>query len=148
MNLGELDKDKGITRGKKRRGRGIGSGKGGHTTGTGHKGQKSRKGRKPALGFEGGQVPLFKRLPQIKGFSKPIVSKAIAVGINKLNVFNDGTEVTPTKLREKGIITKLSNAGVKLLGNGALTKKLKLKGFTFSKGAEEGVAKSGSEIIG
>ena len=148
MNLSNIEKQSNLIKPSKRRGRGIGSGKGGHATGTGNKGQKARKGRKPWLGFEGGQVPLFKRLPQIRGFIRPNTTKPLAVGLNRLNIFEEGTEVSPVVLYQSGVITKISDGGVKLLADGKLTRKLKLKGFTFSKGAQEIVEKSGSEIIG
>ncbi|RJR26399.1 50S ribosomal protein L15 [candidate division WWE3 bacterium] len=148
MDLSNLTKPKGIYKKSKRVGRGIGSGKGGHTTGRGTKGQKARKGRKPSLGFEGGQVPLYKRLPQLRGFKRPFDAKPFGIGMYKLNVFEDGTEVTPESLFKKRIITRLPKGGVKLLATGKLTKKLKLHGFIFSKSAQVSIEKSGSEIIG
>ena len=125
----------------KRLGRGYGSGKGGHTVGRGAKGQKARN--TVNVGFEGGQVPLYKRLPQMGGFRSHTGQDIIAVPIDRLNVFKEDSEVTPEKLLEQGIIKRVSKDGVKLLA-GKLEKKLKLKGFLVSKGAEEAIKKSGS----
>ncbi len=128
----------------KRLGRGYGSGKGGHTVGRGTKGQKSRKGHKIAVGFEGGQVPLYKRLPQIGGFKG--YKKTLSIRLSELNKIDDGSEVTPDVLARKKIIRNPGRGGVKIIGGGSLKKKLILKGFTFSKGAYEEAKKSGSTI--
>ena len=132
--------------GKKRLGRGIGSGKGGHTVGKGQKGQKSRSGKKPNLGFEGGQTPLYKRLPKIGGFSNVSAKETYPVKLDILNIFKDGDEITPAKLVEKKVIKKIPSGGVKILSDGELTKKLELKGFKFSKKAKEKIENSGSKI--
>ena len=127
-------------------GRGIGSGKGGHTVGKGMKGQKSRKGHKIPVGFEGGQVPLYKRLPRLGGF-RYFNSKSIAVvSLDKLNLFAEGSEVSEKSLFEKGILNKATKNGVKILGSGKLTKKLILKGFLYSESARKKVEKSGTVI--
>ena len=131
-------------RSKKRLGRGYGSGKGGHTVGRGMKGQLSRTGHNLAVGFEGGQVPLYKRLPQLGGFKS--LKKAVGIRLEELNKFEEGTEVTPMSLLKKRIIRTLTRQGVKIIGGGSLKKKLILKGFTYSKGALEEAKKSGSTL--
>lgn len=128
----------------KRVGRGYGSGKGGHTTGRGTKGQKARG--TVNLGFEGGQVPLYKRLPQIGGFRNPTKKDIVSVSLSKLNVFKDESVVTPKDLIEKNIISRLPKNGVKILANGELGKKLELKGFLASESAKKKIEKSGSKI--
>lgn len=144
MDLSKLNK---ITEDKKKRlGQGYGSGKGGHTVGRGTKGQKARGSRKVHLGFEGGQVPLYKRLPQIGGFSRKWKSKPLAVNVEVLNVFDDKATVTPEGLVEKGIIKKVPSASVKILGNGSIKKNLILTGFSFSAKAREIIEESGSKI--
>lgn len=128
----------------KRRGRGYGSGKGGHTIGRGAKGQKARNN--VPVGFEGGQIPLYKKLPQLGGFKNPTKKEIGTVSLAKLNVFKDGSKVTPEKLIEKGIFKKLPKYGVKILATGELDKKLTLKGFLASKAAIEKIEKSGSKL--
>jgi large subunit ribosomal protein L15 len=148
MELNEIVKIEGNKRASKRVGRGIGSGKGGHTTGKGAKGQKARKGRKPWAGFEGGQVPLFKRMPKIGGFNnKKNAVKVIDVSLFKLNAFEDGAEVTPAMLVKAGIIKILpTRCEIKILGNGDITKKLTLVGFLYSESAKAKLEKAGSTI--
>jgi large subunit ribosomal protein L15 len=125
-----------------RRGRGHGSGNG-KTAGKGHKGQKARSGA-PRPGFEGGQMPLYRRLPK-RGF-KCINSKDI-VGINvsALNRFEDGSEVTVETLIANGIVSNPRD-GVKILGNGELTKKLTVKANAFSAGAKEKIEAAGGQV--
>ena len=151
MELNKLDKMNGPKGKKKRLGRGIGSGKGGHTVGRGQKGQKSRSGSSIPAGFEGGQVPLYKRLPRMGGFKRAFAAKVIGVPLHRLNVFKDGSEVTPISLIEKGILNNVTKANrirrVKILGNGELTKKLVLKGFLFTESAKEKLANSGTSIL-
>lgn len=142
MELNKLIKTN--TKKAKRRGRGYSSGKGGHTIGRGAKGQKARNN--VSLGFEGGQVPLFKRLPQLGGFKNPTKKEIKGISLSALNVFKEGTEVTPESLLEKGIIKKMPKYGVKILANGELEKKLELKGFQTSKAAAEKIEKSGSKL--
>ena len=133
MNLSDLRPNEGATHRKKRIGRGIGSGWG-KTAGRGTKGMKSRD-TVPAT-FEGGQTPLHRRLPQKRGFT-PLFKKAYAiVNISALERFDDGTEVTPELLLSTRVIGELKD-GVKILGNGELTKKLTVKAHHFSKSAEE-----------
>jgi large subunit ribosomal protein L15 len=148
MELAKLEKLQGKTRKSKRVGRGIGSGKGGHTVGKGQKGQKSRSGAKPGIGFEGGQVPLYKRMPQLGGFSRKYMPKIFTVSLDVFNVFEDNTDVSPLELVEHRILRGLTkkNFSVKILGNGQLTKKLTFKGFDYSEKARESIEKSGSKI--
>jgi large subunit ribosomal protein L15 len=148
MYLSEIEKAKGKINKSKRVGRGIGSGKGGHTTGRGSKGQKARSGNKPWQGFEGGQVPLYKRIPQIGGFKRNYVPGVVVVNIDKFNAFDDDADVTPITLIENGIIraTSKKSFSVKILGNGTLTKKLNFSGFSYSEKAVEQIEKSGSKI--
>ena len=121
MNLSNLSPAKGSKQSDNfRRGRGHGSGNG-KTAGKGHKGQKARSGA-PRPGFEGGQLPLYMRLPK-RGFTNINSLESIAVNVDKLNKFNDGDVVTVETLQEKGIINNPKD-GVKILGNGELTKKL------------------------
>ncbi len=121
MNLSNLSPAKGSKQSDNfRRGRGHGSGNG-KTAGKGHKGQKARSGA-PRRGFEGGQLPLYMRLPK-RGFTNINSLEIIAVNVDKLNKFNDGDVVTVETLQEKGIINNPKD-GVKILGNGELTKKL------------------------
>ena len=146
MNLTNIIKSKGARRRSKRVGRGIGSGKGGHTVGRGTKGQKARKGAKPGLGFEGGQVPLYKRLPQIGGFKNSRSKEVGVINLNVLNRFEDGTKITPKSIIELGVINKLPKDGIKILAGGKLDKKLILSGFVYSESAKTKIKKSGSEI--
>ncbi|HLC93756.1 MAG TPA: 50S ribosomal protein L15 [Patescibacteria group bacterium] len=150
MDLSNIKKVKGNKKSKKIVGRGRGSGKGAHTTGRGQKGQKSRSGRNIPSGFEGGQVPLYKKLPVLGGFKSPNSVKTVIITLNVLNVFDDGAEVTPQSLVERGIIKRKkhpnSKAPVKILGTGDLKKKLTLSGFEFSETARKKVEKSGTIV--
>ena len=122
MNLSELKPAEGAKQSNEfRRGRGHGSGNG-KTAGKGHKGQKARSGA-PRPGFEGGQLPLYRRLPK-RGFTNINSKNIIGIGVDRLNAFEDGAEVTVAALVEKGIVSNPKD-GVKILGNGELTKKLK-----------------------
>jgi large subunit ribosomal protein L15 len=145
MELSTLTKYKTDDRGK-RVGRGRGSGKGGHTVGKGSKGQKARRGTKFGIGFEGGQSPLYKRLPQIGGFKSHTFKKIGIINVDTLNVFKDDSVVTPELLLEKGIIKEIAAGGVKILSRGELKKKLVLKDFLFSIKAKEKIEKSGSKV--
>ena len=146
MNLSELKPAEGSRHGERfRKGRGHGSGNG-KTAGYGHKGQKARSGA-PRPGFEGGQLPLYMRLPK-RGF-KCINSKTIVgVNIDKLNIFNDGDVVTVDSLIEARIVRNPKD-GVKILGNGELTKKLTVQVNAFSKSAAEKIEALGgkAEVI-
>ena len=121
-----------------RRGRGHGSGNG-KTAGKGHKGQKARSGR-PRIGFEGGQMPLYGRLPE-RGFTNRNTKDVVAVDIAALNRFEDGAEVTVESLRDLGIV-KNPKDGVKIIGNAELTKKLTVKVVT-SEGAKAKIEAAG-----
>ncbi len=146
MNLSELKPAVGSKQSNEfRRGRGHGSGNG-KTAGKGHKGQKARSGA-PRPGFEGGQLPLYRRLPK-RGFTNINSKDIVAVGLERLNVFEDGAEVTVETLMEKGIV-KNPKDGVKILGNGELTKKLDVKVNAFSKSAAEKIQAVGgkAEVI-
>ncbi|MCK8816190.1 50S ribosomal protein L15 [Natroniella sulfidigena] len=135
MKLHELKPAEGSKSKKKRVGRGIGSGKG-KTSGRGHKGQNARSGGGVRVTFEGGQTPLFKRLPK-HGFSNAKFKKEFAiVNVEALNKFDDGSEVTIDKLQEAGLIDKVKD-GVKILGDGELEKSLTVKANKFSKSAVE-----------
>ena len=146
MNLSELKPAAGSKHSNAfRRGRGHGSGNG-KTAGKGHKGQKARSGA-PRPGFEGGQLPLYRRLPK-RGFTNINSKEIVAIGLDRLNVFEDGAEVTVETLMDKGII-KNPKDGVKILGNGELTKKLDVKVNAFSKSAAEKIHAVGgkAEVI-
>ena len=146
MNLAELKPAAGSKHSNAfRRGRGHGSGNG-KTAGKGHKGQKARSGA-PRPGFEGGQLPLYRRLPK-RGFTNINSKEIVAIGLDRLNVFEDGAEVTVETLMDKGII-KNPKDGVKILGNGELTKKLDVKVNAFSKSAAEKIQAVGgkAEVI-
>ena len=146
MKLHELKKIEGNLKKSKRVGRGRGSGKGEHTAGKGTKGQKARVGNSIPFGFEGGQVPLFKRMPKIRGFRNPASKNIFAVNISRLNVFADNEQVNPTKLKEKGIVRRIPSHGVKLLGMGDLTSKVKLSGFMYSQSALEKIKSAGAVL--
>ena len=124
-----------------RRGRGHGSGNG-KTAGKGHKGQKARSGA-PRPGFEGGQMPLYRRLPK-RGFQCINHKDIVAINVSVLDRFEDGAEVTVDTLIEAGIV-KNSRDGVKILGNGELTKKLNVKANAFSKSAVEKIEAAGGK---
>ncbi|MGE5606009.1 MAG: 50S ribosomal protein L15 [Bacteroidota bacterium] len=146
MKLHELQPAEGAKRSPKRVGRGIGSGMG-KTSTKGHKGQKARSGGGKGPAFEGGQTPLQRRLPK-RGFNNKFKREWVEVNLEKLNIFDNGTEVTPEILLEKGIIKKLAD-GVKILGNGKIIKKLTIKSNGFSKSAVEKIEKAGgkAEVI-
>lgn len=126
--------------------RGKGSG-GGKTAGRGSEGQKSRSGYSKRPTWEGGTMPLIRRLPK-KGFSNIKFTKTFTiVNINKLNIFDEGTEITPQLLVEKKIVKKIKNNGIKILGKGEIAKKLIIKAHAFSKSAKEKIEKAGGSII-
>ena len=125
-----------------RRGRGHGSGNG-KTAGKGHKGQKARSGA-PRPGFEGGQMPLYRRIPK-RGFTNINSLEIVGINVDVLNRFEDGAEVTVDTLVEAGIV-KNPKDGVKILGNGELTKKLTVKANAFSAGATEKIQALGGTV--
>ena len=143
MKLHELEKNAGAKQRRKRLGCGSGSGHG-KTSGKGQKGQNSRSGGGVAPTFEGGQLPLYRRLPK-RGFNNHMFRTEYAViNVEDLNRFKDGTTVTPALLKEEGIVKKQLN-GIKVLGNGKLEKKLTIQAHKFSKSALERVKESGSK---
>ena len=143
MKLHELRPNDKAFKERKRVGRGPGSGLG-KTSGKGHKGQNARSGGGVRPGFEGGQLPLFRRLPK-RGFSNAKFKTVYAViNLSDLNKFEDGAIVTPEILKEMGIL-KNQLDGVKVLGNGKLEKKLTVKAHRFSKTAQEAIEKMGGK---
>lgn len=146
MKLHELKPAKGSVKSPLRKGRGIGSGLG-KTAGRGHKGQKARSGGGVKPGFEGGQMPLIRRLPK-RGFTNIFSKEYSLVNIRDLEVFDEGTVVSPELLKETGLIKKY-NDGIKILGDGELTKKLTVQANKFSKSAKEKIEAIGgkAEVI-
>ena len=146
MKLHELSPAVGSTKESKRIGRGHGSGQG-KTAGKGHKGQKARAGHGMRPGFEGGQMPLQRRIPK-RGFNNIFAEEWVAVNLSALEVFEDGATVDAAALAEKGIIKKAS-LPVKVLSNGKLTKKLTVKLNAFSANAAEKITAAGgkAEVI-
>ena len=143
MKIHDLSPAEGSQSSKKRLGRGTGSGLG-KTSGKGHKGQKARSGGGVRPGFEGGQMPLYLRLPK-RGFSNARFRKHYAeVNVDKLNGFRAGSVVTPEKLIEQGIIKKVKD-GVKIMGSGELKKRLTVSAHKFTKGAIEKIEAAGGK---
>ncbi len=140
MKIGELRPARGATHRKKRRGFGESSGHG-KTSGRGTKGQNARSGGGTPPGFEGGQMPLIRRLPK-RGFHNVRSLETCIVNLSSLNYFPAGTEVTPQLLAEKGM-ARSHDARVKILGGGELTHALKVKAHAFSESAREKIAKAG-----
>jgi large subunit ribosomal protein L15 len=143
MKLHELQPSEGSRQVRNRVGRGTSSGNG-KTSGRGQKGQKSRSGGGVRLGFEGGQTPLFRRLPK-RGFTNINRKDYAVVNLDVLNRFEDGAEVTPVVLVEAGIV-KDEKSGIKVLASGELNKKLTVKAAKFSKAAEEAIVAAGGSI--
>ena len=143
MKLHELQVVEGARHSRKRVGRGTGSGHG-KTACKGHKGQNARSGGGVRPGFEGGQTPLFKRLPK-RGFTNVNHKEYATVNVEDLNLFENGTVVTIESLQEKGLVKKVYN-GVKVLGNGKLEKALTVKANKFSKTAESAITSAGGTI--
>ena len=146
MNLSDLSPAQGSTAKAWRKGRGIGSGNG-KTGGRGHKGQKARSGGGVRVGFEGGQMPLARRIPK-RGFHNIFAKPLDAVNISMLDRFEDGATVDAEALIGAGIISK-TKYGVKILGNGEITKKLTVKASAFSESAKEKIEAAGgkAEVI-
>lgn len=142
MRLDELKPAEGSAFKVKRVGRGIGSGTG-KTSGKGHKGQNARSGGGVRPGFEGGQMPIYRRLPK-RGFKNIFAKKYVTINVDALEVFEDGTEISEALLKEKGIISKTLD-GVKLLGRGELTKKLNVKVTGYTGSAKEKIEKAGGK---
>lgn len=145
MYIHDLKNADGARTSKKRLGRGIGSGIG-KTSGKGHKGQNARSGGGVRPGFEGGQMPLYRRLP-IKGFTNAKFKKVYStVNVSSLNIFDANTEVDAVKLLEAGILSKIEKDGVKILGNGELTVALKVKANKFTTQAKEKITAQGGSV--
>ena len=146
MKLQELRPAEGSTQSVKRVGRGTGSGLG-KTSGKGHKGQKARSGSKKN-GFEGGQMPLARRLPK-RGFTNIFAKEYTVVNVGELEKLENGTTVTAELLKKQGIISKIEKDGLKVLGRGELTKKLTVKAAAFSESAKEKNEQAGgkAEVI-
>ncbi len=142
MKLHELQLAEGSRKERKRVGRGMASGHG-KTSGRGHKGQKARSGGGVRLGFEGGQMPLFQRLPK-RGFTNINRKEYAIVNLETLNRFEDGTEVTPELLIETGIVRN-EKSGIKILGNGELKKKLTVRAHKFSASAKKAIEDAGGQ---
>ncbi|MBR6523053.1 MAG: 50S ribosomal protein L15 [Clostridia bacterium] len=146
MRLHELSPVPGSTKEAKRKGRGHGSGNG-KTAGKGHKGQNARSGGGVRPGFEGGQMPLYRRLPK-RGFTNIFAKTYTEVKVSALNIFEDGAEVTAQALKDAGVIKKI-NDGITVLGNGEITKKLTVKAAKFTQSAKAKIEAAGgkAEVI-
>lgn len=142
MRLEELKPAEGSKHRAKIVGRGIGSGTG-KTSGKGHKGQNARSGGGVRPGFEGGQMPLYRRLPK-RGFTNIFAKKYVSINVEDLNKFDDGADVTAETLIEKGVISKALD-GVKILGRGEITKKVNVKVAKYSASAKEKIEKAGGK---
>lgn len=143
MNLHELSPAPGSEKTRTRIGRGLGSGLG-KTAGRGHKGQNSRSGGGVRTGFEGGQMPLYRRLPK-RGFKNIFAKKYAQVNICMLDRFEDGSVVDAVALVESGILKNVHD-GIRILGNGEITKKLTVRAQGFTKSAEEKIKAAGGQI--
>ena len=143
MKLHDLKPAVGATTAPKRLGRGTGSGLG-KTSGKGHKGAMARSGGGKRPGFEGGQMPLTMRLPK-RGFTNKWRVEYATVNVERLNIFEDGATVTPVELVESGILKNVQD-GVKILGNGEITKKLTVKATKFTESAKEKIEAAGGKV--
>ena len=143
MKLHDLKPAEGATTARKRLGRGIGSGLG-KTSGKGHKGAKARSGGGKRPGFEGGQMPLTMRLPK-RGFTNKWRVEYATVNVERLNIFEDGAVVTPVELIQAGILKNVQD-GVKILGNGEITKKLTVQANKFTASAKEKIEAAGGKV--
>ena len=143
MKLHDLKPAEGATTARKRLGRGIGSGLG-KTSGKGHKGAKARSGGGKRPGFEGGQMPLTMRLPK-RGFTNKWRVEYATVNVDRLNIFEDGAVVSPVELIQAGILKNVQD-GVKILGNGEITKKLTVQANKFSQSAKEKIEAAGGKV--
>ena len=142
MKLHELTAVEGSTKERKRIGRGHGSGQG-KTAGKGHKGQKARSGGSIRPGFEGGQMPLQRRIPK-RGFNNIFAQKIVAINVSDLNKFEDGAEVDAQALVNAGIVKKEYD-GIKILGNGEISKKLTVKVAAYSESAKQKIEAAGGK---
>jgi len=143
MKLHELTPAAGSTKARTRRGRGLGSGLG-KTAGRGQKGQNSRSGGGVRPGFEGGQMPLYRRLPK-RGFKNIFALQYAEVNVSQLNRFEDGATVDPVALIEAGILKNVRD-GIRILGNGTLERKLTVIANGFTKSAEEKITAAGGKV--
>ena len=145
MRLNDLKPAEGSKKNRRRVGRGIGSGLG-KTAGRGHKGQKARNVIRP--GFEGGQTPLHRRLPHVRGFRNRFRKEYAVVNLDKLERFEAGTTVTPEILMEEGVVKDLKD-GLKILGDGEIGKAITVRAHKFSKTADEKIKAAGgtTEVI-
>lgn len=143
MKLHDLRPAEGTNKNKKRLGRGTASGQG-KSAGKGQKGQNSRSGGGVRLGFEGGQMPLYRRLPKV-GFTNIFRKEYAVVNLCDLEIFEDGTVVNPDLLKKAGLV-KAEKSGIKILATGDLTKKLTVRAHKFSKTAEEKIATAGGKV--
>ena len=147
MKLHELQPAAGSVTAPKRLGRGVGSGLG-KTSGKGHKGAKARSGGGKRPGFEGGQMPLYRRVPK-RGFTNIFAKEYSIVNIAALERFEDGTTVTAELLKKTGVISKIEKDGLKVLGRGELTKRLDVKAAKFSETAQKAIEAAGgtAEVV-
>ena len=143
MKLFELTPAIGSTKDSKRKGRGHGSGNG-KTAGRGHKGQNARSGGGVRIGFEGGQMPIYRRLPK-RGFTNIFAKEYAEIKISDLNKFQDGAVVDAAALKEAGIIKKVCD-GIKVLGNGELNVKLTVKAQKFTETAKQKIEAAGGKV--
>ena len=143
MRLHELKSPKGARTSKKRLGRGIGSGLG-KTSGDGHKGQNARSGGGVRPGFEGGQMPLQRAVPK-RGFTSIFKKDYNEINVARLNVFADGSEITPALLKQEGLIKSMKD-GVRILGSGDVEKSLTVKAQGFTKTAVEKIENAGGKV--
>lgn len=144
MRIDKISPETGATKTPKRLGRGIGSGLG-KTSGKGHKGQNARSGGGVRPGFEGGQMPLTRRLPK-RGFVNQFKKVYSIVNVEALEAFEDGASVSPEILLDAGILSKLEPYGLKILGEGQLTKKLTVYAHKFTKSAETKIQQAGGKV--
>lgn len=142
MNLHELSPAVGSSKKAYRKGRGVGTGNG-KTAGRGHKGQKARSGGGVRIGFEGGQMPLHRRLPK-RGFTNIFAKPLEAINVSTLEKFDDGSVVDAAVLLKTGVLSKCTY-GVKILGTGALTKKITVRASAFSASAKEKIEAAGGK---
>ncbi|MDX1683329.1 MAG: 50S ribosomal protein L15 [Phycisphaeraceae bacterium] len=143
FKLHELKRSKSANKDRTRVGRGPGSGKG-MTSGRGDKGQKSRSGYSRRFGFEGGQMPLYRRIPK-RGFTNKFAKKYVVLNVRDLNRFEEGETISPETLLEKGYVKKM-NDGLRVLGEGELKIKLTVKAHHFSAAAKEKIEKAGGTV--
>ena len=143
MKLNELSPAAGSKTEAKRKGRGAGTGNG-KTAGRGHKGQNARSGGGVRPGFEGGQMPIYRRLPK-RGFTNIFAKKYTEINVSDLNKFEDGTVVDATLLKETGVISKILD-GVVVLGRGELTKKITVKAARVTEGAAKKIEAAGGKV--